>query len=110
MAVTGINSGDRLVQATFAEHLEKVLGWDNVYGFNQETFGPDATLGRLDTRDAVLTRDLRAALPGLDFDAAHRVDLAQLDSQWVNNRSTCLTTLFPVWTRPLRLSAVTCGY
>ena len=109
MAVTGINSEVRLVQATFAEHLEKVLGWDNVYAFNQETLGPDGTLGRADTRVAVLTRDLRAALPGLDFVAAHRVDLAQLDSQWVNNRSTCLTTLFPVCTRPQRLAAVICG-
>jgi len=66
MAVTGINSEDRLVQATFAEHLEKVLGWDNVYAWNQETFGPDGTLGRKDTRDAVLTRDLRAALKRLN--------------------------------------------
>ena len=31
MAYTDINSEDRLVQATFAEHLEKVLGWDSVY-------------------------------------------------------------------------------
>jgi len=27
MACTDINSEDRLVQATFAEHLEDVLGW-----------------------------------------------------------------------------------
>ena len=69
MAITDINSEDRLVQATFAEHLEKVLGWDSVYAWNQETFGPDGTLGRADTREAVLKRDLRAALiklnPGL---------------------------------------------
>lgn len=62
MAYTDINSEDRLVQATFAEHLEKVLGWDSVYAWNQETFGPDGTLGRTDTREAVLERDLRAAL------------------------------------------------
>ena len=24
---------------------------------------------------------------------------------WVNNRTTSLTTSFPVWTRPLRLAA-----
>jgi len=69
MAYTDINSEDRLVQATFAEHLEKVLGWDSAYAWNQETFGPDGTLGRADTREAVLKRDLRAALvklnPGL---------------------------------------------
>lgn len=65
MAITDINSEDRLVQATFAEHLEKVLGWDSVYAWNQETFGPDGTLGRADTREAVLKRDLRAALTEL---------------------------------------------
>lgn len=68
MAVTSINSEDRLVQATFAEHLEKVLGWDSVYAWNQETFGSDGTLGRTDTREAVLTRDLRAALERLNPD------------------------------------------
>ena len=46
MAVTPINSEDRLVQATFAKHLEKVLGWESVYAWNDETFGPDGTLGR----------------------------------------------------------------
>ena len=46
MAYTDINSEDRLVQATFAEHLEKVLGWDSVYAWNQETFGAEGTLGR----------------------------------------------------------------
>jgi type I restriction enzyme, R subunit len=68
MAVTGINSEDRLVQTTFAEHLETVLGWDSIYAWNQETFGPDGTLGRKDTTEAVLTRDLRAALHRLNPD------------------------------------------
>ena len=66
MAYTDINSEDRLVQATFAEHLEKALGWDNVYAWNQETFGSAGTLGRTDTREIVLTRDLRAALVRLN--------------------------------------------
>ena len=73
MAVTPINSEDRLVQATFAQHLERVLGWDSVYAWNEETFGPDGTLGRADTKEAVLIRDLRAALerlnPGLPISA-----------------------------------------
>ena len=43
MAYTNINGEDRLVQATFAEHLEKALGWDSVYAWNQETFGPTGT-------------------------------------------------------------------
>ena len=68
MAVTPINSEDRLVQATFAKHLERVLGWDSVYAWNEETFGPDGTLGRADTKQAVLTRDLRAALERLNPD------------------------------------------
>jgi type I restriction enzyme, R subunit len=68
MALTPINSEDRLVQATFAEHLEKVLGWESVYAWNDETFGPGGTLGRKDTSEAVLTRDLRAALERLNLD------------------------------------------
>ncbi len=62
MAVTPINSEDRLVQTTFAEHLERELGWESIYAWNRETFGPDGTLGRANTKQAVLTRDLRAAL------------------------------------------------
>lgn len=68
MAVTGINSEDRLVQATFASHLKDALGWDAVYAFNDETFGPGGTLGRKDTTEAVLARDLRAALERLNPD------------------------------------------
>ena len=62
MAYTDINSEDRLVQVTFAEHLRMVLGWDSVYAWNDEVFGPNGTLGRADARDVVLSRDLRAAL------------------------------------------------
>ncbi len=68
MAVTSINSEDRLVQETFAKHLEQKLGWESVYAWNQETFGPDGTLGRAGTKEAVLTRDLRAALERLNPD------------------------------------------
>ena len=62
MAYTDINSEDRLVQATFAEHLRTELGWESIYAWNQETFGPDGTLGRADTREVVLKCDLKAAL------------------------------------------------
>ncbi len=90
MAITPINSEDRLVQKTFADHLEKVLGWESVYAWKQETFGPGGTLGRTDTREAVLTRDLRAALlrlnPGLP-DAAIDDALRQLTAYDVS-RST----------------------
>ena len=68
MAVTPINSEDRLVQATIAGHLEQELGWESIYAWNEETFGSDGTLGRADTKEAVLTRDLRAALERLNPD------------------------------------------
>jgi type I restriction enzyme R subunit len=64
--ITHINSEDRLVQRTFADHLERVLGWDNVYAYNNETFGPQGTLGRSSEREVVLMRDLRAALARLN--------------------------------------------
>ncbi|MDD2273241.1 MAG: type I restriction endonuclease subunit R [Desulfuromonadaceae bacterium] len=64
--ITDVNSEDRLVQTTFAEHLEKELGWENVYAWNQEDFGPDSLLGRADTREVVLKRDLRQALVTLN--------------------------------------------
>lgn len=77
MAFTSINGEDRLVQATFAAHLEKALGWESVYAWNDETFGARGTLGRTDTRDVALTRDLRAAVvrlnPELPADAVDRV-------------------------------------
>ena len=68
MALTSINSEDQLVQATFARHLEQVLGWDSIYAWNQETFGANGTLGRAGAKEAVLTRDLRAALERLNPD------------------------------------------
>ncbi len=77
MAVTPINSEDRLVQATFAEHLEQVLGWDSVYAWNEETFGPHGTLGRADTRQAALQR-LNPELPAPAIDDAIR-DLTVYD-------------------------------
>lgn len=66
MAYTDINSEDRLVQRTIADHLRDVLGWECVYAWNEETFGPEGTLGRTDTREVVLTRELRAALVRLN--------------------------------------------
>jgi type I restriction enzyme R subunit len=66
MAFTDINSEDRLVQKTCADHLHEMLGWDSVYAWNEETFGPEGTLGRLDQKDVVLTRDLRAAITRFD--------------------------------------------
>jgi len=64
--ITDINSEDRLVQATFAEHLRTVHGWDSVYAFNHETFGPNSLLGRASEREVVLVRDLCVALAALN--------------------------------------------
>jgi len=66
--ITDINSEDRLVQETFAEHLEKALGWESVYAYNAETFGPQGLLGRESEREVILVRDLRAALERLNPD------------------------------------------
>ena len=34
--ITDIHSEDRLVQATFADHLRDVLGWESIYAHNDE--------------------------------------------------------------------------
>jgi type I restriction enzyme R subunit len=64
--ITPINSEDRLVQATFADYLRDDLGWESVYAYNDETFGPAGTLGRSNEREVVLFRDLRAAVARLN--------------------------------------------
>ncbi len=65
----GAYSEDTLVQQTTAEYLEQQLGWDSVYAYNNEGFGPESLLGRGSDREVVLTRVLRAKLvelnPGL---------------------------------------------
>jgi type I restriction enzyme, R subunit len=66
--ITNINSEDRLVQATFGEYLHDHLGWENVYAFNTETFGPAGSLGRSDERDVVLASDLKSAIARLNPD------------------------------------------
>ena len=37
--ITDINSEDRLVQQTFADHLRHRLGWESIYAYTAETFG-----------------------------------------------------------------------
>ncbi|MBI9113240.1 type I restriction endonuclease subunit R [Maridesulfovibrio ferrireducens] len=60
---------DTLVQQTTAEYLENQLGWDSVYAYHAETYGPEGTLGRDSDEDVVLKRYLREGLvklnPGL---------------------------------------------
>jgi len=64
---------DTLVQQTTAEYLERRLGWDSVYAYNNEDFGPDSLLGRKDEREVVLTRYLRAKLVELNQDLQQAV-------------------------------------
>ncbi len=73
-------SEDTLVQQTTAEHLQRELGWESVYAWNDETFGPDGTLGRTSDREVVLARPLRdklvelnPALPDEAYDDAVRI-------------------------------------
>ncbi len=66
--ITDIHTEDRLVQQTFADHLRDRLGWDSIYAYNTETFGPHGTLGRVSERDVVLVRDLSAATARLNTD------------------------------------------
>ena len=47
---------DTLVQQTTADYLRDKLGWDSVYAYNNETFGPDGMLGRASDREVVLSR------------------------------------------------------
>jgi len=51
---------DTLIQKTTAEYLEKELGWESVYAYNNEDLGPDSLLGRLSDREVVLTRYLKS--------------------------------------------------
>jgi type I restriction enzyme R subunit len=64
---------DTLVQQTTADYLRDELGWESVYAYNEETFGPEGTLGRKSDREVVLTRYLGEALvklnPGLPMSA-----------------------------------------
>ncbi len=58
---------DTLAQQTTADYLKQELGWESVYAYNNEDFGPDSLLGRESDREVVLTRILRAKLEELNF-------------------------------------------
>ena len=71
---------DTLVQRTTAEYLEQKLGWESVYAYNNEDFGPNSLLGRASDHEVVLTRILRRKLaelnPGLPDAAYERRSVA----------------------------------
>ena len=59
---------DTLAQKTLADYLEQELGWESVYAYQSETFGPEGTLGRLTEHEVVLKRYLGEALIKLNPD------------------------------------------
>ena len=59
-------SEDQLIQKSTAEFLEKELGWESVYAFDQETLGLNGTLGRTNYHEVLLTRHLGQALKRLN--------------------------------------------
>ena len=86
---------DTLVQQTTAEYLEQQLGWESIYAYNNEDFGPDSLLGRESDREVVLTRTLRAkieelnpGLPATAYDDAVRqiVTISTLQTLAATNR------------------------
>jgi type I restriction enzyme R subunit len=44
MAFTDITTEDRIVQKAFAEYLEQKFVWENIYAWDEETFGQNGTL------------------------------------------------------------------
>lgn len=70
--MTGLTE-DTLVQETTATYLRDELDWESVYAYNNETFGPEGTLGRQHDQEVILTRYLGEALiklnPGLPMPA-----------------------------------------
>lgn len=79
---------DTLVQQTTADYLEQQLGWDSIYAYNNEDFGPDSLLGRTSDSEVVLTRTLREKLiklnpnlPDEAYDDAVRQITATVASQ-----------------------------
>ena len=59
---------DKLAQETLADYLEQELGWESVYAYQSETFGPEGTLGRASDHEVVLKRYLGDALVKLNPD------------------------------------------
>ncbi len=70
MAVTGINSEDRLVQATFAEHLQDGARLGERLRLERRDLRARRHAGPRRHAEVVLTRDLRAALVAPESRAA----------------------------------------
>ena len=77
---------DNLVQKTTADYLRDHLGWESVFAYNEETFGPTGTLGRKDQTEVVLMRYLREALQKFNPRSTRR-SLWECDPRY--NRDQC---------------------
>ncbi len=51
-------SEDNLIEQTATELFYDKLGWDITLAYNNETFGEDSTLGRINKKEVILKRDL----------------------------------------------------
>ena len=51
-------SEDNLIEQTASELFYERLDWDITLAYNNETFGEDSTLGRLNKKEVILKRDL----------------------------------------------------
>ena len=81
---------DTLVQQTTAEYLEQQLGWESVYAYNNEDFGPESLLGRSSNQEVVLRRilwkklvDLNPGLPDVAYEDAVRQLTAVVASETI---------------------------
>lgn len=61
-------SEDNLIEQTASELFYDRLDWDITLAYNNETFGEDSTLGRLNKKEVVLKRDLIKKLKELNPD------------------------------------------
>jgi type I restriction enzyme R subunit len=84
---------ETLVQQTTAQYLHNEMGWESVYAYNTETFGPEGTLGRASDREVVLTRYLYEKLielnPGLPPEA-YREAVRQITEYSVTQSSAAI--------------------
>jgi len=64
--MASVYSEDNNIQEPAARIFEEDLEWRSVFAFNSETFGPDSLLGRKDTTEVVLVRELETALARLN--------------------------------------------
>jgi type I restriction enzyme R subunit len=59
-------SEEEAVQKPAGEQLNRELGWDLVYAYDEEVLGKDGTLGRESYHEIILKRDLKRAIIGLN--------------------------------------------